>query len=135
MGIRTRDNSRAEARKRVERKQFAEQYRKQSDMDRSRTMERALREILFARPPGPIPKMISGSLIERVENIAREAIQPAQDTPRLMTLHDETMAMLTLDERAIAAVEADMAKRHFVNRMADARAAIGVYLTALKQQT
>lgn len=57
------------------------------------------------------------------------------DAADIMKLHDETMAMLTLDEKAIAAVEADIAKRHFVNRMADARAAIGVYLAALKQQT
>jgi hypothetical protein len=38
-------------------------------------MERALREILFARAPEQTPKLVDGALIERIERIARAAIE------------------------------------------------------------
>lgn len=46
-----------------------------SDRDKIDLMERALREILFARRPGPVPKLIDGAIIERIENIARAVIE------------------------------------------------------------
>jgi hypothetical protein len=42
--------------------------------DRAIQAENALREILFTRPPGPIPKLVKGELIERIENIAKAAL-------------------------------------------------------------
>jgi hypothetical protein len=46
-----------------------------SDREKLDIMARALREILFARAPGPTPKLVDGSLVERIENIARAAIE------------------------------------------------------------
>lgn len=48
-----------------------------SDGEKLRIMGHALREILFARKPGPVPKVVEGALIERIENIARRAIERA----------------------------------------------------------
>lgn len=46
-----------------------------TDREKIDLMERALREILFARRAGPIPKLIDGALIERIENIARAVLE------------------------------------------------------------
>lgn len=38
----------------------------------------ALREILFARPLGPLPETKLGKLVERLESIARDAVAKAE---------------------------------------------------------